>query len=56
MDDPTREDVAESFLPYSALKHRRDRISDELADSIAAAIPARIKFFKSKKLDVSPVD
>lgn len=56
MDNPTREDVAESFLPYLALKHRRDRISDELAASIAATIPARIKFFKSKKLDVNPVD
>ena len=56
MGHPTREDVAESFLPYLVLKHRRDRISDERADFNAVATPARIKFFKSKKLDVRPVD
>lgn len=54
-DNPTREDIAESFLPYLAIRYRRERISDELANQITAAIPARIKYFDSQKLKVSPV-
>ena len=30
-DNPTREDVAETFLPYLALRYRPDRISRSLA-------------------------
>lgn len=54
-DNPTREDIAESFLPYLAVRYRADRISPELAAQIKQAIPARIKYFDSQKLKVSPV-
>lgn len=50
-DNPTREDIAESVLPWFAVRHRRDRISTELADTFAATIPNRIAYFDSLKLD-----
>ena len=33
-DNPIREDVAESFLPYLAIRYRADRIDGELADTL----------------------
>lgn len=54
-DFPDREDIAESFLPYVALRYRRDRISDELAATIEAAIPNRIQFFDSIVRDMYPL-
>ena len=54
-DNPTREDIAESFLPYLAIRYRRERISDELANQITAAMPARIQYFDDQKFKVSPV-
>lgn len=44
-DNPAREDVAESLLPYYALRYRRDRISTVNADLFAATIPNRIAYF-----------
>lgn len=53
LDNPSREDIAESFLLYLAFKYRRDRITDELANIISSTIPNRIQFFDSLKLDMS---
>ena len=44
-DYPTREDVAESFLPYYAVRYRPDRISDEIRQTIETTIPHRIAYF-----------
>jgi hypothetical protein len=41
-DFPTREDVAESFLPYLAVRYRPDRIAPALEDVITQTIPHRI--------------
>ncbi len=54
-DNPTREDIAESFLPWLAVRHRADRISPELRDTISSTIPGRIKYFDSQNFDLSPV-
>jgi hypothetical protein len=54
-DNPTREDVAESFLPYLAVRQRRDRISNELATTIEATIPARMRYFDSLRLKMKPL-
>ena len=54
-DNSTREDIAESFLMYLAVRHRRDRISAEDAASILEAIPNRIAYFDSLELDLSPM-
>lgn len=55
-DNPDREDIAESFLPYVALRYRRDRISDELAATIEATIPNRIQYFDSIVQDMYPLE
>lgn len=44
-DHPFREDVAESFLPYYAVRYRPDRISAEMMQTIEDAIPHRIAYF-----------
>jgi len=53
-DFAQREDLAESFLLYFALKFRSDRISDELAKTIQKTIPNRIIFFDSQDLKMFP--
>jgi len=55
-DNPDREDIAESFLPYVALRYRRDRISDELAAMFEATMPNRIQFFDSVVQDMYPFE
>mgnify|MGYP001156826675 FL=1 len=54
-DHPNREDVAESYLPYFAIRYRPDRISKSLARKIKQAIPNRIKYFDSLSLEMYPV-
>lgn len=55
-DFPEREDIAESFLPYVALRYRRDRISDDLAELFEVTIPNRIQFFDSVVRDMYPLE
>lgn len=55
-DNPTREDIAESFVPWLALRHRPERISTETANAIQAAIPARISYFDAQGFVIAPVD
>lgn len=54
-DYPNREDIAESYLPYFAIRYRPDRISKSLAGKIMQAIPNRIKYFDSLSLEMYPV-
>jgi hypothetical protein len=54
-DNPEREDIAESFLLYLAVKYRSDRISQDLKNIINSTIPNRIKYFDELSLNVSPV-
>lgn len=54
-DHPGREDVAESFGPFFAVRHRRERISRDMAQTIEATMPNRIEFFDRLELDVHPV-
>ena len=53
-DFPDREDIAESFLPYLALRHRADRISSALAASISQAIPNRLNYFDAQSFNIFP--
>ena len=50
-----REDVAESFGPFFALRHRRERISRGMAETIQATMPNRIEYFDRLDLDMHPV-
>ena len=54
-DNPTREDIAESFVTYLAIRYRQDRISQDLYDTITATIPNRIAYFDALNLDMRPV-
>jgi hypothetical protein len=55
-DFPNREDVAESFLLYVALRFRADRISQSLMNTILQTIPSRIAYFDAQLLDMHPID
>ena len=54
-DNPEREDIAESFLPYLAIRYRLERISPEMANAINATIPNRIAYFDAQNFDMFPV-
>ena len=55
-DNRAREDIAESFLPYLAVRHRSDRISASLRATIVAAIPNRIAYFDRQALQLHPIN
>ena len=44
-DNPDREDVAESILPYFAVRSRPERLTDADRSAILAAIPNRLEYF-----------
>lgn len=54
-DFPTREDIAESFLPWLAVRHRRNRIDDALANAILLAIPNRLEYFDDRAFNLYPL-
>lgn len=54
-DNPTREDVAESFLPYLAVRYRPSRITQALANTIQQTIPNRIAYFDALGLVMAPI-
>jgi hypothetical protein len=54
-DNPVREDIAESFVPYFAVRYRRDRITPELAAQIEAAIPNRLAYFDAQGFSLGPL-
>ena len=53
-DNPTREDVAESVLPYLALRYRPGSLSAEDRAAVAASMPNRVAFFDWLALDLAP--
>jgi hypothetical protein len=54
-DNPAREDIAESFLPWLAVRHRPARITAELANTITAAIPNRLAYFDHQNFNLYPL-
>jgi len=55
-DFPNREDIAESIVPYVAVRFRPDRISGSLRAVIEETIPNRLRYFDSLGLDMHPID
>ena len=53
-DFPDREDVAESVLPYFAIRYRPARLSASRRAAIADTIPNRLAYFDGLSLDWSP--
>jgi hypothetical protein len=54
-DNPEREDVAESYVAYVAVRYRSARISPADADKIVRTIPNRIAFFDARPLPMDPI-
>ena len=54
-ENPIREDISESYLPYFAIRYRRERIRNSLKDSIENAIPNRIKYFDAQSFNMHPI-
>lgn len=55
-DNPGTEDVAESLVPYLAVRHRADRLEAGVREQIEAAIPARIRYFDCVGLAMTPLE
>jgi len=55
-DNPTREDIAESFLLYMAIRYRSDRITKSLEKTILKTIPKRIDYFDDQNLKMHPIE
>jgi len=57
-ENPQREDLAESFTAYFAIRYRKVRISlnpfSNVFNTVIKTIPNRINFFDSLELDMSP--
>jgi hypothetical protein len=53
-DNPTREDIAESVLPWFAVRYRSDRIQPLLAGRILDAIPNRLQYFDGQSFNLYP--
>ncbi len=54
--NPDREDIAESYLPYLAIRYREDRIPDSLKNIIIKTIPNRIKYFDEQNFNMHPLE
>ena len=52
-DFPAREDIAESFLPWFAVRHRIDRIDQSVVDVIQSTIPNRLDYFDNAEFMVN---
>jgi hypothetical protein len=55
-DNPTREDVAESLVPWLGLRCARSALHGTDAATIEATIPARLSYFDALALDLAPLD
>ena len=52
---PRREDVAETYLLYFALRYKPGRIPEKLKETIKKTVPNRVAYFDSLKLKMHPV-
>ena len=55
-NNPEREDIAESYLPYFAIRYRPERISKSLKEKIEKTIPNRIRYFDNKNFNMYPME
>lgn len=53
-DNPTREDIAESFLPWIMVRHKADRMNQSDMDTILQSIPNRLNYFDSIECNLYP--
>jgi len=53
-DFPQREDLAESFGPWFALRHVPDRLTTQERWTIATTMPNRLAYFDEQGFDMEP--
>jgi hypothetical protein len=54
LENPLREDVAESFPLFYAVRTRPERLSEEDRQKILGTIPGRLRYFDSKRYELGP--
>jgi len=54
-DNPSREDVAESFVPFLAVTASGPGVSDSVRTMIGATIPHRLAYLRARGFDLSPM-
>jgi len=54
-DNSTREDLAESFVVWFAVRHRSARITSDNASTVTQTMPNRLAYFDSLKIDLAPL-
>ena len=54
-DHPDREDIAESFLPYLAVRYRPERLTDAERAVILTTIPNRLIYFDEQDSTCRPI-
>lgn len=55
MENPEREDIAESYLLCFAMQHRRSRLPKSIQETVRRVMPHRLAYFELLELDVRPV-
>ncbi len=55
-ENPVREDLAETFLLYLAIKYRSDRIDETLKNNILNTIPNRISYLDDQNFNLYPIE
>jgi len=55
LDNPIREDIAETFLVYLAVRYRSDRIPASLEQTILETVPNRIEYFDTQSFNMFPI-
>ena len=55
-DFPVREDLAESFLAWFALRYRPERLTSDQRSKIRETIPNRLAYFDRQGFDMSPFE
>lgn len=53
-DNPAREDIAESFVPYLAVRLPGNRVDAATVQTILSTIPNRVAYFDAQHFDLSP--
>jgi hypothetical protein len=55
-NNPFREDLAESFVPYLAVRYKSDRISLKLKETITSTMQHRINYFEGLDIEIYPME
>lgn len=55
-DNPSREDVAETFLMWLAVRFRPERLDQSLINTVNGTVPSRLAYFDRQRFVVRPVN